>query len=32
MLADARGQAQTVAKPLQVVAAFEGMDLMLGKP
>lgn len=31
MLADARGQAQTVAKQLEIVAAFEGMDLMLGK-
>jgi ribonuclease BN (tRNA processing enzyme) len=31
MLEDAQAQAQTVAKPLEVVAAFEGMDLILGK-
>jgi len=31
VLADARAQAEAVAKSLEVVAAFEGMDLMLGK-
>jgi phosphoribosyl 1,2-cyclic phosphodiesterase len=31
MLDDARVQAQVAAKKLQIVAAFEGMDLMLGK-
>jgi phosphoribosyl 1,2-cyclic phosphodiesterase len=31
VLADARVQAKEAAKTLEVVAAFEGMDLMLGK-
>jgi ribonuclease BN (tRNA processing enzyme) len=31
MLDDARAQAHLAAKQLQIVAAFEGMDLMLGK-
>jgi len=31
MLGDARTQAESAAKQLEIVAAFEGMDLTLGK-